>query len=141
LTLALRVKAQSKNAKKLAKFLDQHPDIKKVNYPGLKSHPQHQLAKKQMNAYGGMMSFELKKHINYTTFLEELEVIMPALSLAGVESTILAPSTTSHSLLTPEEREEQGISDGLLRFSVGIEEPEILIADLENAIGKSRKKN
>jgi len=140
-TLALRVKAQSKNAKKLAKFLDQHPDIKKVNYPGLKSHPQHQLAKKQMNAYGGMMSFELKKHINYTTFLEELEVIMPALSLAGVESTILAPSTTSHSLLTPEEREEQGISDGLLRFSVGIEEPEILIADLENAIGKSRKKN
>jgi cystathionine beta-lyase len=140
-TLALRVKRQSKNAHKLAKFLDQHPDIEKVNYPGLKSHPQHELAKKQMNAYGGMMSFELKKHINYTAFLEELEVIMPALSLAGVESTILAPSTTSHSLLTEQEREEQGISDGLLRFSVGIEETEILIADLENAIGKSRKKN
>lgn len=140
-TLALRVKRQSKNAKKLAVFLDQHPDIKKVNYPGLKSHPQHELAKKQMNAYGGMMSFELKQYINRTKFLEELEVIMPALSLAGVESTILAPSTTSHSLLTAEERKEQGISDGLLRFSVGIEEPEVLIADLETAIGKSRKKN
>jgi cystathionine beta-lyase len=139
-TLALRVKRQSKNAKKIAASLEKNPNIKKVNYPGLKSHPQHQLAKKQMNAYGGMMSFELKNHIDQTAFLERLEVIFPALSLAGVESTILAPATTSHSLLSPKEREEQGISDGLLRFSVGIEEPSILIADLENAMEKSRRK-
>lgn len=139
-TLALRVKKQSKNAKKIAKFLEKHPDIKTVNYPGLKSHPQYQLAKKQMRAFGGMMSFELKNHINQTEFLENLNIIFPALSLAGVESTILAPSTTSHSLLTPQERSEQGISDKLLRFSVGIEEVDILIEDLEGAMEKSRKK-
>ncbi|AGC75261.1 cystathionine beta-lyase [Nonlabens dokdonensis] len=139
-TLGLRVKQQSKTAKKIARFLEKHPDIKKVNYPGLKSHPQYTLAKKQMKAYGGMMSFELEDHINETLFLELLEVIFPALSLAGVESTILAPTTTSHSLLTPEERKEQGISDRLLRFSVGIEEASILIADLENAINNSRSK-
>ncbi len=139
-TLALRVKKQSRSAKKIAKFLEKHSSIKKVNYPGLKSHPQHLLAKKQMNAFGGMMSFELEDHINQTLFLEKLEIIFPALSLAGVESTILAPTTTSHSLLTPEEREQQGISDRLLRFSVGIEETDVLIADLENAINKSQKK-
>jgi cystathionine beta-lyase len=136
-TLALRVKQQSKTAKKIARFLEQHNDIKTVNYPGLKSHQQHKLAKKQMNRYGGMMSFELKKHIHPALFLEKLEVILPALSLAGVESTILAPTTTSHSLLTPQQRAEQGIADGLLRFSVGIEEAEILIADLDQAIKKS----
>jgi cystathionine beta-lyase len=138
-TLGLRVKQQSKTAKKIARFLEKHPDIKKVNYPGLKSHPQYKLAKKQMKAYGGMMSFELENHINETLFLEQLEVIFPALSLAGVESTILAPTTTSHSLLTPEERKEQGISDRLLRFSVGIEESSVLIADLSDAIENSRK--
>lgn len=139
-TLALRVKKQSRSAKKIAKFLEKHSSIKKVNYPGLKSHPQHQLAKSQMNAYGGMMSFELEDDIDQSIFLENLEVIFPALSLAGVESTILAPTTTSHSLLSPEERKEQGISDRLLRFSVGIEEARILIADLENAISKSQNK-
>jgi cystathionine beta-lyase len=139
-TLALRVRRQSKNAKKIALSLQQNPHIKKVNYPGLTSHPQHQLAKKQMNAYGGMMSFELERHIDQTSFLEHLKVIFPALSLAGVESTILAPTTTSHSLLTPKEREEQGISDGLLRFSVGIEEPSVLIADLQDAMEKSHIK-
>jgi cystathionine beta-lyase len=139
-TLALRVKKQSKNAKKLARFLEKHPDIQQVYYPGLKSHPQHQLAKSQMSAYGGMMSFELKNTIDQVDFLDELEVIKPALSLAGVESTILAPSTTSHSLLTPSERKEQGISDRLLRFSVGIEEVDVLISDLEHAMEKSRKK-
>ncbi|WP_124979845.1 trans-sulfuration enzyme family protein [Nonlabens xiamenensis] len=139
-TLGLRVKTQSKNAKKLAKFLEKHPNVEQVNYPGLKSHPQHQLAKSQMHGYGGMMSFVLKNNIQQDDFLEELEVIKPALSLAGVESTILAPSTTSHSLLTPEEREQQGISDRLLRFSVGIEEVDVLISDLEQAMEKSRKK-
>jgi cystathionine beta-lyase len=138
-TLGLRVKQQSKTALKLAHFLERHPDLKQVNYPGLKSHPQHKIAKKQMHAYGGMMSFELKEHIDHNEFLEELNVIKPALSLAGVESTILSPKQTSHSLLTPEEREEQGITDRLLRFSVGIEELNILIDDIEQALEKSRK--
>ncbi|PRP65937.1 trans-sulfuration enzyme family protein [Nonlabens agnitus] len=139
-TLALRVKQQSKTALKLARFLEKHPDMKKVNYPGLKSHPNHQIAKKQMYAYGGMMSFELKSHIDHNDFLEELKVIKPALSLAGVESTILSPALTSHSLMTAEERAQQGISDRLLRFSVGIEELNILVDDLEQALEKSRKR-
>lgn len=138
-TLALRVKQQSKTAKKLARFLEKHHDIERINYPGLKSHPHHKIAKKQMHAYGGMMSFELKSHINHEDFLEELHVIKPALSLAGVESTILSPTLTSHSLMTPEERAQQGIRDGLLRFSVGIEEFEILVDDIEQALEKSRK--
>ncbi len=139
-TLGLRVKQQSKTAKKVAKFLEKHPDLKQVNYPGLKSHPSHKIAKKQMHAYGGMMSFELKSHIDHNDFLEELKVIKPALSLAGVESTILSPTLTSHSLMTPQERAQQGISDRLLRLSIGIEEFNILVDDIEQALEKSRKR-
>lgn len=138
-TLGLRVKEQTKNAGKLALFLENHSDIKRVNYPGLKSHPDHKIAQAQMHGYGGMMSFEFQKTINHDRFIEELKVIKVALSLAGVESTILAPTETSHSLLTPEQRQEQGITDQLLRFSVGIEEVPTLIEDIEQAIEKSRK--
>jgi cystathionine beta-lyase len=139
-TLALRVKQQSKTAKKIARFIEQHPDFERIYYPGLKSHPNYDVAKKQMRRYGGMMSFELKRHIDHREFLEELQVIKPALSLAGVESTILSPALTSHSLLTSAQRKEQGISDRLLRFSVGIEEYAVLIDDIEQALEKSRKK-
>ncbi|GAK94624.1 cystathionine gamma-lyase [Nonlabens ulvanivorans] len=138
-TLGLRVKRQTRNAKKLARFLEKHPSIKKVNYPGLKSHPDHKIAKAQMHGYGGMMSFEFKESVNHNRFLEELQVIKVALSLAGVESTILAPTETSHSLLTPQQRKDQGITDQLLRFSVGIEEVSSLIEDIERAMEKSRK--
>lgn len=138
-TLGLRVQAQSQNALELAQFLENHESVKKVYYPGLKSHPQHDLATAQMRAYGGMMSFELHDSIDTAAFLEALEIVKPALSLAGVESTILAPSTTSHSLLTPEQRAAQGISDFLLRFSVGIEEVAIIKADLDQAITVSKK--
>ncbi|MBF4982834.1 PLP-dependent transferase [Nonlabens mediterrranea] len=138
-TLGLRVKRQTRNAKKLARFLEKHPSIKKVNYPGLKSHPDYKIAKVQMHGYGGMMSFEFKESINHNRFLEELQVIKVALSLAGVESTILAPTETSHSLLTPQQRKDQGITDQLLRFSVGIEEVSSLIEDIERAMEKSRK--
>lgn len=138
-TLGLRVQAQSQNALELAQFLENHESVKKVYYPGLKSHPQHDLATAQMRAYGGMMSFELHDSIDTAAFLEALEIVKPALSLAGVESTILAPSTTSHSLLTPEQRAAQGISDFLLRFSVGIEEVAIIKADLDQAITASKK--
>lgn len=110
-----------------------------MNYPGLKSHPDYKIAKAQMHGYGGMMSFEFKESINHNRFLEELQIVKVALSLAGVESTILAPTETSHSLLTPQQRKDQGITDQLLRFSVGIEEVSSLIEDIERAMEKSRK--
>ncbi|MCG9973118.1 trans-sulfuration enzyme family protein [Christiangramia crocea] len=136
-TMGLRVKAQNENAMKLAEFLNSHPDVANVYYPGLKDHPDHELATGQMKAYGGMLSFELKENINASEFMKALKLIKPSMSLAGVESTILLPSKTSHGLLSPEEREKQGIKDNLLRFSVGIEETEDLIEDLERAIKKS----
>ncbi|MCX7548294.1 PLP-dependent aspartate aminotransferase family protein [Xanthomarina sp. F1114] len=133
-TLALRVKAQNKNAKKLAKFLDKNTDIKRVYYPGLKSHPEHQLAKAQMTGYGAMISFELADSLNASKFLKALTLIKPSMSLAGVESTMLLPAVTSHGLLSPEERNTLGIGDGLIRFSVGIESKKDLIHDIEQAI-------
>ncbi len=133
-TMGIRVKAQNKNAKQLAEFLEENEDVAKVYYPGLKSHPDYELAKKQMKGFGGMLSFELKKGLDASLFQKKLKLIKPSMSLAGVESTILSPTLTSHALLSPEERKDQGINDGLLRFSVGIEEKEDLIADLEQAL-------
>lgn len=137
-TLGLRVKKQTKNAQKIARYLEKHPDVKKVYYPGLKSHPDHKIAKKQMHGYGGMLSFEFKKSVDHHRFLEELQIVKVALSLAGVESTILAPTQTSHSLLTPQQRKEQGITDQLLRFSIGIEEVKTLVEDIEQAIAATK---
>ena len=135
-TLGLRVKAQNRNAKKLAKFLDKHPKVERVYYPGLKSHPGHDIAKKQMHGFGGMISFELKDTYNPEVFMKHLEIVKPSLSLAGVESTILSPALTSHFLVPKEEREKQGVTEGLLRFSVGIEDKNDLMADLEQALEK-----
>lgn len=135
-TLVLRVKQQNKNAKKLAKWLETNEHIKAVYYPGLKSHPDYDLAKSQMSGFGGMLSFELADELNTATFLQELKLIKPSMSLAGVESTILSPTKTSHALLSAEERKHQGINDGLLRFSVGIEDRKDLISDLEKALEK-----
>ena len=135
-TLGLRVKAQSKNAKKLAKYLNKHPDVKHVYYPGLKGHPEHKLAKSQMKSFGAMMSFELNENINASKFLESLQLIKPSMSLAGVESTMLLPALTSHALLSQEERDKLGISDGLIRFSLGIESKKDLIKDIEHALIK-----
>ena len=138
-TMVLRVKAQNKNAKKLARWLEKHPWVEKVYYPRLKSHPDHQLAKKQMKGYTGMLSFEISQSLDVDAFLRALKMIKPSMSLAGVESTILSPAKTSHALLSAEERKRQNISDGLLRFSVGIEEVEDIIADLEEAFEKVSK--
>ena len=135
-TLALRVRAQNKNAKNLAKFLSKHEDVKQVNYPGLKTHPQYNLAKSQMKGFGGMLSFELADGIDAMTFQNELKLIKSSMSLAGVESTMLSPHKTSHALLTQKERDVIGVSDGLIRFSVGIESKKDLIADIEQAIKK-----
>ena len=133
-TLALRVKAQNKNAQKLAQFLSNHEDVKQVFYPGLKTHPQYALAKSQMKGFGGMLSFELVDGLNAMAFQKELKLIKSSMSLAGVESTMLSPHKTSHALLTQEERDKIGVSDNLIRFSVGIESKKDLIADIEQAI-------
>ena len=132
-TLKLRVDAQTKNATELAQFLEQQSSISRVYYPGLESHAQHQLAQQQMHGFGAMMSFDLKS-LDAINFCNRLELIKPSMSLAGVESTVISPPLASHALLTPEERQQQGISDRLIRFSVGIEAVEDLKADLINAL-------
>ena len=135
-TLFLRVKAQNKNAKKIAEFLYVNDNVKSVYYPGLESHPQHELAKRQMNGYGGMLSFLIKEEKKSDEFTRFLKIIKPAMSLGGVESTITSPALTSHSKISKEKREKFGISDGLLRFSVGIEDYEDLKNDLTQAFEK-----
>ncbi|WP_405225252.1 trans-sulfuration enzyme family protein [Dokdonia sp. Asnod1-B02] len=139
-TMALRVKAQNRNAKKIAKWLDKKDEISRVYYPGLKSHPDYKLAKEQMSGFGGMMSFELTSHIDAEDFQKALQLIKPSMSLAGVESTMLCPAQTSHSLLGEEERAKQGIADGLIRFSVGIEEKADLMEDIDQALKAVLKK-
>ena len=129
-TLGLRVKAQTKNALKMAKWLNKQSFVDKVYYPGLKTHPQYKLAKSQMKGFGAMLSFELTKEFESLNFQKKLKLIKSSMSLAGVESTVLSPALTSHSLLTEAERKKTGISDRLIRFSVGIED----IADLKQDI-------
>lgn len=133
-TLGLRVKAQTKNAMKLAKWLNKHPKVSKVYYPGLKWHPEHKLAKAQMRGYGAMLSFELSDDLDSHKFQKALKLIKSSMSLAGVESTMISPHLTSHALLTEEERKAVGISDQLIRFSVGIENAKDLKADINQAI-------
>ncbi|MFC0604220.1 trans-sulfuration enzyme family protein [Winogradskyella pulchriflava] len=138
-TMGLRVKAQTKNAMKLAKWLDKHPKVSRVYYPGLKSHPEYKLAKSQMTGFGAMLSFELAMDLDSQRFQKELKLIKPSMSLAGIESTVLSPHLTSHALLTQEERDKVGISDQLIRFSVGIEEVKDLKQDIEQSINKISK--
>ncbi len=135
-TMGIRVRAQNENAQCLAEYLSKNNAVQQVNYPGLPSHPNHKLAKSQMKGFGGMLSFELHEGIDPSQFRKSLQLIKSSMSLAGVESTMLSPSETSHALLGPEERERQGIRDGLIRFSLGIEEPEDLIQDIEQALLK-----
>jgi cystathionine beta-lyase len=133
-TLNLRVKEQTKNAQEMAEYLENNKNIDRVYYPGLKSHPQYELAKKQMKGFGAMMSFELREGIDAMDFQNALKLIKPCLSLAGLESTTVSPAQTTHALLSAEERLERGIKDGLIRFSVGIEESKDLIEDIAQAI-------
>jgi len=138
-TMGIRVKAQNANAQHMAEYLDAHSEIGRVYYPGLPKHPGHTLAKTQMRGFGGMMSFELNANYDASDFQKALKLIKSSMSLAGVESTVLSPTQTSHALIGPEERKNQGIADGLIRFSVGIEEPEDLIADIEQALETVKK--
>ncbi|GLU44984.1 PLP-dependent aspartate aminotransferase family protein [Allomuricauda sp. NBRC 101325] len=135
-TMAIRVKAQNENAMKMATYLSQNKDVDQVYYPGLVDHPGHELAKSQMTGFGGMLSFELNPDIDASLFFKELQLIKPSMSLAGIESTMLSPVKTSHALMSAEDRAKQGIKDSLIRFSLGIEEIEDLIMDIEQAIAK-----
>lgn len=139
-TMGLRVKAQNNNALQMANYLQEHNVVQKVYYPGLKNHISHDLAKSQMCGFGGMLSFELNTSIDTQQFLQNLQLIKPSMSLAGVESTMLLPSKTSHSLMPKTQRLAQGISDNLIRFSVGIEDFDDLQQDIDNAISKTLAK-
>ena len=132
-TLFIRVQAQNENAQQVAEFLDHADWVDHVFYPGLKSHPDHELAKAQMHGFGGMLSFNLGKQIDSKKFLLSLALIKPTMSLAGIESTALSPHLTSHALLTEEERLAQGITPQMIRFSTGIEAIEDIKADLYQA--------
>ncbi|WP_419211381.1 trans-sulfuration enzyme family protein [Maribacter sp. X9] len=133
-TMGIRVKAQNENALAMALFLDGLEDIASVYYPGLPTHRDHAIAKKQMKGFGGMLSFELQPHLDTSKFQKSLKLIKSSMSLAGVESTLLSPTKTSHALMSAEVRAEQGIADGLIRFSVGIEEIEDLKEDIVQAL-------
>ena len=132
-TLSVRFFAQQKNAGELSKYLSECKFIDRIYYPGLENHPNHDIARKQMTGYGAVISFELNKSIDQKSFLTSLNMINPSMSFAGVESTMLSPAETSHYLLTPEERIVQGITDNLIRFSVGIEDVPDIQNDIEQA--------
>ena len=134
-TLALRVRQQTQNAQAIAEFLAQHAKVKQVNYPGLASHPQHDIAKEQMSGFGAMLSVELHADAAQTReFLRKLKIAKAAMSLGGIETTLCESATTSHAKLSPEQRQNLGISDALLRISVGIEDVNDLKADFEQAL-------
>ena len=136
-TLAVRMERHGANGQKIAEFLESHPKVRKVNYPGLASHPQHELAKRQMSGYGGMISFELDGGLEEAKkFLASLEIFALAESLGGVESLIELPSRMTHASVSPEERAKIGIADSLIRISVGIEDADDLIEDLKQAFSR-----
>ena len=139
-TLALRMKQHNENAACLAKFLLKHPAIATVYYPGLPCHLNHEIAARQMHGFGGMLSFELRDSHQVDSFLSNLRIVMPALSLGGVESLVCVPSRTSHRLMSPSERQQVGISDGLVRVSVGIEDIEDLLHDFTQALANAGAK-
>ena len=137
-TLSVRFFAQQKNAVELSKYLIDCKHIDKVFYPGLEDHINHDIAKKQMDGFGAVISFELNKKMDPKTFLKSLKMINPSMSFAGVESTMLSPAETSHYLLTPEDRIAQGITDNLIRFSVGIEDVPDIQNDIEQAFNNCK---
>ena len=135
-TLAVRMRQHEENALAVAEFLQGHPQVASVSYPGLPSHPQHELAKRQMSGFSGMVSFTLNGGAEAAdAAVQKTEVFHFAESLGGVESLITHPATMTHAAIPREQREARGVTDGLMRLSVGIEDKEDLIADLDRAIG------
>ncbi|HUY94187.1 MAG TPA: PLP-dependent aspartate aminotransferase family protein [Terracidiphilus sp.] len=133
-TLPLRMRQHEENGRAVAEFLSRQPKVSRLNYPGLKSHPQHELAVKQQRGFGSMLSFDLGSRAAAGRFLTSLKVFLNAESLGGVESLASHSATTTHAALSEEERAQVGISDGLVRLSVGIEDRDDLAADLDQAL-------
>jgi cystathionine gamma-synthase/cystathionine gamma-lyase len=134
-TLALRMRAHAENAQAVAEFLESHPEVDRVYYPGLASHPQHELAKRQMSGFSGMVSFVLRgPQERALDFAHRLKYFSLAESLGGVESLICHPARMTHGSIPKEDRERRGVTDGLLRLSVGIEDRDDLIDDLQSAL-------
>lgn len=134
-TLGLRMKQHELNAMEIALHLEKHPKVLKVNYPGLKTHPQYELARKQMSGFSGMISFEIKGGFNEVNeFMKALKIFSLAESLGGVESLTCHPSSMTHASIPKEDRERRGIHENLIRLSVGIEDVADLIADLDHAL-------
>ena len=134
-TLGVRVERQNANAMAVARFLEKHPKVARVHYPGLKSHPDHALAKKQMRGFGSMMAFDLKGGLPAARkFCDHVRLFLLAASLGGVESLVVLPIYSSHYRMSLEELKTAGVTPGTVRVSIGLEDPEDLIADLQQAL-------
>lgn len=134
-TLHLRMQRHCENGEKIAKFLASHPKVDKVYWPGFETHPNHHIAKEQMRGFGGMVSFTLKGNVleEALNIVKKVEIFALAESLGGVESLIGHPATMTHASIPKEEREKTGVVDTLIRLSIGVEDADDLIADLEQA--------
>jgi cystathionine gamma-lyase/cystathionine beta-lyase/cystathionine gamma-lyase/homocysteine desulfhydrase len=135
-TLAVRMRQHDENGRMVAQFLSEHPKVRHVYYPGLKSHPQHELARRQMTGFGGMISFETGSLENASRVLEGVKLCTLGESLGGVETLISHPATMTHASVPEVERDRLGITDGLVRISVGIEDVDDIIADLDKALSE-----
>ncbi len=136
-TLVLRVERQNATALRLARHLADRPEVSRVRYPGLPGDPGHRWAKELFDGFGGMLSFELDTVERAESFLSRVEIPLHAASLGGVESLVVQPARSTHLAMTPEERQAHGISDRLVRVSVGVEDPDDLIADFDQALGSA----
>ena len=136
-TLALRVRQQTSNAQAMAEWLNAREEVVAVNYPGLPSHPGHELAKRQMHGFGAMLSFEVAEGIDPVAFQQSLGLIVPVMSLGGVDTTVCSSYLTSHRTISPERRAAEGISDRLIRMSLGIEDVRDIQADVSAAFAKT----
>jgi len=137
-TLPVRMRQHETNARAVAHALDEHPAVRRVCYPGLRTHPGHEIARRQQDGYGGMVSFFVADDVDVKPLLRSTEVFALAESLGGVESLIEHPTTMSHASMAPEQRAEAGITDDLIRLSVGIESTEDLLRDLDQALAAAR---
>ena len=135
-TLAVRMRQHDANGRAVADFLTKHPKVSRVLYPGLATHPQHELAKRQMSGFGSMIAFEVGSRANADKLLRSVRVITNGESLGGVESLISHSATTTHASVPPEEQQRLGITEGLVRISVGIEDEADILADLDQALAK-----
>ena len=135
-TLALRMEQHDKSGRAVAAFLEEHPKVRKVYYPGSASHPQHALARRQQHGFGGMVAFDVGSLANARTVLESVKLCTLAESLGGVETLISHPATMTHASVDEDKRQRLGITDGLVRISVGIEDTDDIIADLDQALEK-----